>query len=337
MAKVDRINPLAYFSQTQWQALTHRSSWRGLWLVTHAWFVIGACMVLAARWPWLAVPLIPVVACRQLGLLILMHDAAHALLHPNRKVNDWVAYWLCSSALFEYRPYHLQHHRFAMQAEDPDLGLAKPFPTTRQSLWRKFLRDVCGLSFLKLRFGISPVKTPATTQLLGKGAHAAHTGQALEGFAKPSAGLRDGYGLMHKAVALGRFLKLHQRFFFLSACFAAAFFYAGYGWLWAVLWLVPLICWFPVIYRLRNIAEHAMLQLNEPSALKQARTTQANWLERVVLAPYWVNYHCEHHMFTQIPCWNLPKAHRLLAQRGVLPHMSTSPGYLNVLRTVTTA
>jgi fatty acid desaturase len=50
------------------------------------------------------------------------------------------------------------------------------------------------------------------------------------------------------------------------------------------------------------------------------------------LAPYWVNYHCEHHMFTQIPCWNLPLAHRMLHAKGVTARMNTAPSYAALLR-----
>ena len=55
-------------------------------------------------------------------------------------------------------------------------------------------------------------------------------------------------------------------------------------------------------------------------------------LERAVLAPYWVNYHCEHHMFMHMPCWNLPKAHRLLKTQGAADGMLIEPGgYVKVL------
>jgi fatty acid desaturase len=320
MPSIQRLNPLDFFTAEQWHRLTKRSGWRGLWLVAHAWGVIGLCMVVGAVWPWMIIVLIPVVAGRQLGLLILMHDGAHGLLHPNRKLNDAVSYWLCSSALHEYRPYHLQHHRYAMQSEDPDLGLAKPFPITQASLVRKFLRDLSGLSFLKLRFGVTvggPHK-PATPQLLGSGSKS-----------KPVSGNRWG-----RAV---RFMSTHRRFFLFSLGFFTAFALAGYAWLWLALWLVPMVCIFPILYRLRNMAEHAMLQLDEPSPLKQARTTRANWLERVVLAPYWVNYHCEHHMFTQLPCWQLPRAHRWLEQQGTTNEMAVVNGYRAVLKLATSA
>ena len=50
-------------------------------------------------------------------------------------------------------PYHLQHHKFAQQAEDPDLGLSAPFPITRASLRRKIVRDLTGQTWFKQRFG----------------------------------------------------------------------------------------------------------------------------------------------------------------------------------------
>ncbi|MCA6239339.1 MAG: fatty acid desaturase, partial [Phenylobacterium sp.] len=57
----------------------------------------------------------------------------------------------------------------------------------------------------------------------------------------------------------------------------------------------------------------------------------AGWVARAVLAPYWVNYHCEHHMFMHLPCYNLPRAHRLLAQKGVLDAMLHEPGGYRVV------
>jgi fatty acid desaturase len=87
-----------------------------------------------------------------------------------------------------------------------------------------------------------------------------------------------------------------------------------------------------MVTRLRNIAEHACVAKDEPDPLRHARTTHANILERIFLAPYWVNYHCEHHMFMHVPCYNLPRTHRLLRAKAVLPGMLTAPSYVDVLR-----
>jgi fatty acid desaturase len=56
---------------------------------------------------------------------------------------------------------------------------------------------------------------------------------------------------------------------------------------------------------------------------------------RMVLAPYWVNYHLEHHLFVFTPCWKLPAAHRMLMAQGFGPRMELAPGYLAVLRQAT--
>ena len=95
--------------------------------------------------------------------------------------------------------------------------------------------------------------------------------------------------------------------------------------------------WLPLVTRIRNIAEHALIAQNEPDPLRQARTTHANLLERAVVAPYFVNYHCEHHLFTSVPCWNLAAAHRALRQQGTTARMTTQPGYAGQSRASTSS
>ena len=112
----------------------------------------------------------------------------------------------------------------------------------------------------------------------------------------------------------------------------AVFAAAGLGWVWLLMWLLPMATWLPLVTRIRNIAEHALVGRDQPDPLRQARTTHANVAERALLAPYWVNYHLEHHLFTQVPCWKLPQAHELLQQRGVTARMEVQPGYATVLR-----
>src|SRR3546814_16641446 len=96
-----------------------------------------------------------VIGGRQLGLAILMHDAAHGLLFRTRRWNEFAGQWLCAwpvgTDLTLYRPYHLKPHRFTQQAEDPDLVLSAPFPITRRRLWRKIRRDLTGESSFRRR------------------------------------------------------------------------------------------------------------------------------------------------------------------------------------------
>ncbi len=303
MAVAPRADSADYFSPAEWRELTARSSWRGLWLVLHCWGVIGLGVAMGTLWP-ATIPLaVLIIGTRQLGLFILMHDAAHGLLHPNRRINDAVAAWFCSSSLGEYRPYHLQHHRYVQQAEDPDLGLSAPFPIARASLKRKLLRDLTGQTFYKQR--ITPL---------------------LAASAKTSPLQRNSQELVRG-----------WRFVIGNGIGFALFAVAGWWWVWLTLWLLPMATWLPLVTRIRNIAEHALVGRDQPDPLRQARTTQANLVERALLAPYWVNYHLEHHLFTQVPCWKLPRAHALLRERGVTKRMELQPGYLSVLRRVAPA
>ena len=308
MPAAARVDPKDFFTAEEWAPLTARSHWKGLALVAHAWAVIILAAIAGTLVPWLIPLSVMVIGTRQLGLAILMHEAAHGGLHPNRRLNDFLGHWLCAvplgASLDAYRPYHLSHHKFAQQPEDPDLVLSAPFPVTRASLRRKIIRDLTGQTFVRQR--IAPL------------------------FAKARQGASE--DLPEGAVITAQ-TKARTLIAFLALNAAAILVLAllGFRWAWLVFWLLPLATWFPMVTRLRNIAEHAVTpDPNDP--LRHARTTRAGWLERAFIAPYWVNFHCEHHMFMYLPCWSLPKAHRLLGQKGVWPRMEVQPGYWEVLR-----
>ncbi|MBL8772478.1 MAG: fatty acid desaturase family protein [Phenylobacterium sp.] len=305
MAVAARVAPKDFFSPAEWTPLSARSSWKGLALVAHGWGVILLAAAMAMAWP-VTIPLaVMIIGARQLGLAILMHDAAHGALHPNLKVNDWVGENLTPGGLVQYRNYHLGHHKFAQQSEDPDLGLSAPFPITRTSLRRKIIRDLTGQTHLKQRWA------PLFRRIRER---------------KPGDSV---------ASILWKFVRSRPKFFVWGAVTIALTAPFGYGWAWFVLWWLPSATWLPMVTRLRNIAEHACIAKDEPDPLRHARTTHASLLERVFLAPYYVNYHCEHHMFMHVPCYNLPRTHRLLKAKGVLPRMLTAPSYLDVLRLAT--
>ena len=305
MAVASRVKPQNLFTPAEWARLSARSSWIGLAMVAHAWAVILAAGAVFVLWPNPLTYLLAVmlIGARQLGLAILMHEAAHGGLHPNLKVNDWVGEWLCAvpigASLVKYRPYHLTHHKYAQQAEDPDLVLSAPFPTTRASLRRKIIRDLTGQTFVKQRLG----------PLFGKPDADQPKGAIFSGeVARQAPFLLWNLGLL---VVLGA---------------------AGLWWAWLALWIVPMATWFPLVTRLRNIAEHALVARDEPDPFRHARTTRANGIERALVAPYHVNFHGEHHLFMHMPCWSLPRAHRLLARKGLTDGMLVAPGYLSVLK-----
>ena len=303
MAAAARLSPKDFFTDQEWAPISARSSWRGPAMIAHAWALILAAGAMVAVWP-LTLPLaVMIIGTRQLGLAILMHDAAHGALHKNLKVNDFIGEWLTPGGLHRYRPYHLTHHRFAQQGEDPDLVLSAPFPITALSLRRKIVRDLTGQTFFKQRFGAFVAKLRMRK-----------AGQPVLPIIVQE--IKDkrrwlGFGLI--VTALG-----------------APF---GLWWAWPVLWVLPQATWLPLVTRLRNIAEHACIKVGEPDPMRQARTTKAGFAERLLIAPYYVNYHCEHHMFMHVPCYNLPRVHRALRAKGVDERMLIEPGgYLKVLK-----
>src|SRR3546814_1913374 len=88
MPAVRLLPPDRFFDRATWSALTRASPWRCVWLVAHSW-IVSLALVGLATWTqnpaaWLLA--IVFLGGRQLGLAILMHDAAHGALHPNRKI-----------------------------------------------------------------------------------------------------------------------------------------------------------------------------------------------------------------------------------------------------------
>lgn len=281
-----------------------RSDWIGVALVAHAWAVIFGCMALLAFIPDPLIWLIGIVLVggRQLGLAILMHDAAHGVLTNNRRLNDFLGQVLCAwpvaAELYGYRRYHLVHHKHTQQAEDPDLSLSAPFPISRGSLIRKIVRDLSGQTTFKQR-------SAQVRAALGKPEWP--LSQRLQTF-----GRRLGGPIAVNLLLLGGLAALGQAHLYL------------------LLWVVPFFTWLPLITRLRNITEHAVVPDND-DPMRNARTTLAGPVVRAILAPYWVYYHVEHHLWMFVPCYQLPRLHRLLMQKGHGPAMEIQPSYWHVL------
>jgi fatty acid desaturase len=305
---VERFDPTETFTPAELAAVRARSNWKGLFCIAHAWAVIAASMALFALWPnpLTFVVAVVLIAGRQLGLAILMHDAAHGVLLRSRRWNDPVSQWLAAFPVFTdtipYRFYHLVHHRRTQQADDPDLSLSAPFPITRDSFWRKMLRDITGQTGFKQR----------------RAQFRAALGRPGQPFAERVQTFRRKLGgpVVTNLVLLAILTALGKPHYYL------------------MFWILPLITWHMVITRIRNIAEHAVVP-DDNDVFRNARTTYASWWERAIIAPYWVNYHVDHHLLMYVPCYNLPKLHALLLAKGYGPRMETQPNYATMLRLAT--
>lgn len=296
-----------YITPEEIRPLAKRSDVVGALLVLHCWGVVAGAIGLFALWPNPGTALLAVllIGSRQLGLAILMHDAAHNALFKNRKLNDWVGTWLCGwpimADLTAYRHYHLTHHRHTQTSKDPDLVLSQNFPTSRASLRRKFTRDLTGQTGIKQL--ISQIRTFI---------HLAGDHDAIEA-AKGNAAQAFKSNTIYTAFPV----------FFGIALIISLF---GDWWWGIAFWIVPYLTWFQFVLRVRNIAEHGATEMSQ-DPFRNVRTTHAGPVARAFVAPYWVNYHLEHHMIMHVPCWRLPHLHHLLIQKGLGTHMNVAPSY----------
>jgi fatty acid desaturase len=285
-----------------------RATWKSVFLIGHAWTLILGSIAMVAVWPnpFTFVLAVAIIGSRQLGLAILMHDGAHGALANGEKLNLALSQWLCAYPVFAetkaYRRYHLQHHARTQQEDDPDLILSAPFPITQASYRRKFWRDISGQT-----------------------GYAQRKAQFLNALGEHS------WPLTKRAAHFWDRLGPQIAF---NLIFLAGLTAAGVWWAYPLLWLLPLLTWMMVITRIRNIAEHAVVP-DSDDPLRNTRTTRAGFVERLFIAPYYVNYHLEHHLLFYVPCYNLPRVHQILSRSRYAGRMEVQPNYAAVLRLAT--
>lgn len=289
------------------------------WLsVATTWGIIACAFALIGAFPqnplaWIVG--VVLLGGRQLALAILMHECAHQSLLATRALNDLVGKWLVAAPVWQrlddYRKHHLAHHGHTSMEGDPDLGLVEPFPTSRGGLARKFLRDLSGLAFFRRTVGLLAMDAGILTYTASTGAKRVEP--------RPSAGaivknLAKNFGpvLLTNLVLAGVLVAL------------------GHGYLYGA-WVLANATTFSAFVRLRSIAEHAVTETSEDPFLN-TRTTQANVLARLTVAPHHVNYHLEHHLIPTTPHYRLARLHALLRERGAYADAKFAPGYLDVLR-----
>ena len=283
------------------QALRRTSTARGVWLVLHAWAVILGAMAACALWPspLMLLAAIAIVGGRQLGLTVLAHEAAHWRLFTGMKPNGWAAKLFCAWPMgIELPAYRRRHHLHHRHTQQPD------DPD----------REI-GAGY------------PRGRATLWRGALADLSGATALRLAAAWPGWREPAGTMLRRLR-GPLL--------VHATLATGLAAAGHWPLYLILWVVPQLTWYRLAVRLRSIAEHAMVPDDE-DPLRNSRTTRAGWLARALVAPYWMNYHLEHHLLVFVPCWRLRVAHALLLARGLGEHMEIAAGYWEVVRRATSA
>jgi fatty acid desaturase len=268
--------------------------------------LVAANLVPRLPWGW-AVPagivIVLLLGLRMNAFGVILHEGSHGLLAKSRTLNDrlcnWtVAFWTINS-VEEYRPTHRLHHRYLGQERDPDRTFYL-VPARRGALTGRLLQDLFGVT----AFRRATNRISGTSQESGAPASLLTRPQLLIG------------KFVTQVVVLGQFILLQG----LARGFA---FYV-------VFWLVPIVCMYPMILRLKTITEHFDPGLRDPTAVRwTARTSCASWLQN-----HWVGarmeYHFEHHVVPTIPYRGLKRLHGQLAEADLFSsHQEViSDGYI---------
>ena len=96
-----------------------------------------------------------------------------------------------------------------------------------------------------------------------------------------------------------------------------------------LVYVLPIFVLYPALIRLRTTVEQSFdagYVPNGPEAIWVARSVNATWIERLIIAPLNIPYHFEHHLLPGVPYYNLPKVRKLLEANGF--PVPTAPGYL---------
>jgi fatty acid desaturase len=278
--------------------------WRGVGSLALEWVSIGGVMGLAAYLhsipSYLAA--IILVGALQHRLAALGHEAAHGMLFRSRFCNDAAADALCFfpvlATIHHYRRWHLAHHAAPNDPRrDPDvlnLGrwlLRDRFPMSRgRMVWLVFLRWVSApLSFV--RYGWSYLRL----NTFGRGA-----------------GLRA--SVTHHPWYPPRVGALARAAFYAASGLALCALGPGGSWLFATLWVVPLVTTFPYFLMLRDTFQHTNA---DAGRYTNTRVFRVHPVVRWAVFPYGQDLHLPHHASPGVPHYRLEALHRhLLASRA---------------------
>jgi fatty acid desaturase len=218
---------------------------------------------------------------------VILHEGSHGLLAGSRSVNDricnWgIAFWTINS-VEEYRPTHRLHHRYLGQERDPDRDFYL-VPARRGALTSLLLQDLFGVTAFQRATG----RITGTSDASGAPASLLARPQLLVG------------KIVTQLIVLSQFVLF-------QGVLRGILFYV-------VFWLVPIVCMYPMILRLKTITEHFDRGLRQANTISWiARTSYAGRLQNHLVGAR-MEYHFEHHVLPTIPYRGLKKLHRRLDQ-----------------------
>lgn len=305
-----------FLSKEEIKELHKKSNIKGYFELISLWFwIIGAfALVYFYTNVFTIIIALLILGGKQLGCAIIMHDTSHYSLFKTKKENEILGNIFGAYPIFQnvkqYRPYHLQHHIATGTTDDPDINLTTGYPALRMSLFRKFLRDLVGATGVKGFFGVIMM----------------HLGFLKYNLGNKITKLQP----ENSTIVIKNFFKNMTGPILFHICFFSIFMLIGKPLLYG-LWWVAFFSTYNLSLRVRSIAEHSILPDNT-NPYTASRTTYANFFEKLLFAPLHVNFHNEHHLLITVPCYNYPKMHKLLLERGFYKKGVLEHNYIDIIK-----
>jgi len=256
-------------------------NWKSLFAILLEYGVIAGCFAWAVNSSSMLVYALCflIISVRQHALFMIFHDAVHGHLHHDLRKNDALAYAFLSVPLLlplhRFRALHLSHHADVGTERDPEeiiLYAGNPWKFKPLSLRRLVLQSLGDL-FLINNF-ISIGKT------------------LIEEFRQNS------------KVRLLK-AKVYPEYYLFVLLFlglvAVLFFWSQKLFLgFLTLWVLPLLTTTHLLHKFRSFAEHARGDQGV------TMSWQPGWFGKLILWPYNIHFHREHHENPSAAWYDLP-------------------------------
>jgi fatty acid desaturase len=251
-------------------------------------------------WTLLLTPLLALISGVAFNWInVQIHEASHNLLLPNKAHNDTYCNWVLGALALQdvqtYRATHGMHHSQLHTAADPDRWVyTTGVGSTRQRL-RGLLEDLSMWTMLK-------------------------RSQQLKAFFAQHPRLRPRRALSNSlAKLLGQLVVLAL---FVASCGPWGVLYYGGAYLYGLLGV------FTALVRIRTVVQHyqpPQAGITDPLAVFTSRSTVASFVQFLMVGAR-MDYHFEHHLYPNIPYYNLQRMHARLLAAGFFSDLQRSSG-----------
>lgn len=299
----------SYMDVKERAVYSQRSAIRSLATFAHIWIalIVSFLVVVQLQRVALAIQLAaaPVVilfiGSRINALAVQVHEGSHGLLMTSRRRNNWFcnigAAWWVLNDVESYWKLHSVHHTQLLEECDPDRDLYS-LPPTRSRIVLLLIQDLLWITAARRIFKYVASGSKKTRSTSTDNSKLGNMAGKLTAQLSIIALFAWQFGILHGAV------------------------------LWFTYWTIPLFSVFPLLIRLRIATEHYSESMHSPTPFGFVSRTSTSFAIEEYLIGAQMEYHMEHHLFPNIPYFQLKKLHRRLEELGAFDAMSDDKRYV---------